>query len=410
MSYFFGYVDVNNDLYVTTDSGSANTSHGFPVNRWTKAASNVKAAVISNEDYDNACDGYIDMNGNLYVWRDSMTPILVDTNIKQADSSEQGRLAYVKNDNTLWLAHISGGIQKGQIATDVEYVVYANLQIAYRSLDGKGYFTSRSSPTDFSKSFYSVGAVKGIAAGGANNGQSRFFYVDNNGDLYANPHNSRSYAFSKTASNVKVIKKAGYSEYFYITNDNTLYAVNSSNQHNVVARNVADWWSNLGYSSGLLCVFYTLLESPTVIRTANEGHNFQSYARITPTPIKKMGSSYAALSYTKIEISTSDDGISFSPYTSFNLNDLPTKRFLKFRAILDGGTQTGEVKAFEFDQLSPEVKLVLNEFISPVDANVQMKTVYKIDGVKNDNYTDGVLFEIPVDRTKYKSITKIEVV
>ncbi|ACK98766.1 MULTISPECIES: hypothetical protein [Bacillus cereus group] len=410
MSFFFGYVDVNNDLYVTTDQSTAHMSHGFPVGKWTKAASNVKTAVISNEDYDYACDGYIDMNGNLYAWRTSMTPTLVDTNVKQADSSEGGRLAYVKNDNTLWMVATDSSFQKGQIATNVDYVVYANFQLAYRSLDGNGYFTTRSSPMDFSKSFYSVGAVKSIAAGGANSGQARFFYVGNNGDLYANPAGSTSYSFTKIASNVMAVKKAGYSDYFYITNDNTLYAVSTSNTHTVIARNVADWWSNLGYSSGLLAVFYTLLDSPTVLRTLNEGSSFQAYARTTPTPIKKMGSSYGALSYTRVEISTSDDGVTFSQYIAFNPSFLPQKRFLKFRAIIDGGTQTGERKVFEFDQTSPATKLVLNEFLSTASSDVKVNGIHKIDGIQNDTFTDGKLFEVPIDRTKYKSITKIEVV
>ncbi|MDR4369497.1 hypothetical protein FO514_31885, partial [Bacillus cereus] len=83
--------------------------------------------------------------------------------------------------------------QKGKIATNLDYVVDANFQLAYRSLDGNGSFTTRSSPMDFSKSFYSVGALKSIAAGGANSGQARFFYVGNTGELYANPASSTAY-------------------------------------------------------------------------------------------------------------------------------------------------------------------------------------------------------------------------
>lgn len=95
MSYFLGYVDVNNDMYVMAGTTSP-SGHSFPMNQWTKAASNVKAAVISNEDYDSPCDGYIDMDNNLYIWNSNTTAILFDTNVKQADSSENRMLAYVK--------------------------------------------------------------------------------------------------------------------------------------------------------------------------------------------------------------------------------------------------------------------------------------------------------------------------
>ncbi|UYX56202.1 hypothetical protein M3Y14_33670 (plasmid) [Bacillus thuringiensis] len=111
-----------------------------------------------------------------------------------------------------------------------------------------------------------------------------------------------------------------------------------------------------------------------------------------------------------VEYAESDDGITFGPYTLFNSSKLPQKRFLKFRAIIDGGTESGEKKVFEFDQKNPETKLVLNKFLSSVGSDVKVNAIHKIDGIKNDNYTDGVLFEIPIDRTKYKSITKIEVV
>jgi hypothetical protein len=83
---------------------------------------------------------------------------------------------------------------------------------------------------------------------------------------------------------------------------------------------------------------------------------------------------------------------------------------LKFRAVLNGGAQVGDKKTFEFDQASPESKLVMNEFLAQVGSDVKVNAIHKIDGILNETYTDGKLFEIPIDRTKYKSITKIEVI
>lgn len=111
-----------------------------------------------------------------------------------------------------------------------------------------------------------------------------------------------------------------------------------------------------------------------------------------------------------IEYAESDDGITFSPYVAFRSNNIPKKRFLKFRASIDGGLQEGEKKVFEFDQSNPETKLILNDLLSSVNSNVQVNSVHKIDGIQDETYTDGKLFEIPIDRTKYKSIAKIEIV
>ncbi|MEB9509598.1 hypothetical protein P4I85_14465 [Bacillus cereus] len=408
MSYFLGYVDVNNDMYVMSGTTSA-SGHSFPMNQWTKAASNVKAAVISNEDYDSPCDGYIDMDNNLYIWNSNTTAILFDTNVKQADSSENRMLAYVKNDNTLWMANSSNPSYKNKVADNVDYVVSANNQLVYKTLDGRGFFSVSTSFTSSPyASFIDKGPVRDVAAAGANGGSKRYMYIDVNGTLYGTSEGtSPNAAFYKIMDNVKSVKKAGKGSIFLTISNDLYYEPVVGGTLQLIASNVADYWENMILAASLTGLFYTTLDNPTVLKVAKGNAGGPNS---TPTPIKSIGSLYGISADTRIEVSTSDDGITFSPYTFFNPNSLPQKRFLKFRAILDGGTQTGEMKAFEFDQLSPEAKLVLNEFISSVDANVQMKTVYKIDGVKDDNYTDIVLFEIPVDRTKYKSISKIEVV
>lgn len=412
MSYVFGYVDVNNDMYVITGSTTADTTHTFPQNQWTKAASNVKSAVISNEDYNNACDGYIDLNNNLYIWRSSRTPILIDTNVKQADSSEESMLVYVKNDNTLWMVDTQYPSYKRQVASNVDYVVLANYQMAYKSLDGKGYFsTSTSWSSSPNASFYGVGFVQDVAVSGAVNGSyRRYIYIDMNGTLYATAESgSPSSSYNRIANGVKSTKKVGRGS-IYLTLSNDLYhEVSAGATPELIARNVSDYWENMMYAATITGIFYTTIDNPTVLRSAKYYNN--GTVPTPPTPIKKLGSSYNDnLAYTRIEVSASDDGITFGSYAFFDPSNLPQKRFLKFRAIIDGGTQMGEKKTFQFDQSNPETKLALNEFVSSINTNVQVNTVYKIDGIKNDNYTDGVLFEIPVDRTKYKSITKIEVV
>ncbi|ACK98793.1 hypothetical protein CN498_22010 [Bacillus thuringiensis] len=399
MSFFFGYVDVNNDMYVIAGNSSSDTSHTFPQNQWTKAASNVKSAVISNEDYNNACDGYIDMYNNLYIWRASKTPILIDTNVKQADSSEESKLVYVKNDNTLWIVDTSGPYRR-QIASNVDYAVSANNQIAYKSLDGRGYFSTYTSwGSSPNAGFVDIGAVQDVAVAGSNGGSGRYMYIDTIGTLYGST--SPTSNFSRISYGVKSVRKLG-SGSIYLTVSNDLYK-----DTELIARNVMDYWDNITYGGTIYGIFYTTIDNPTVLKAAK----FSGVPPTPPTPIKKLGSSYNDnLAYIRIEVSASDDGITFGSYAFFDPSNLPQKRFLKFRVILDGGTQMGEKKVFEFDQANPETKLALNEFVSSINTNVQVSAVYKIDGIKNDNYTDGVLFEIPVDRTKYKSIAKIEVV
>ncbi|MGX5491857.1 hypothetical protein [Bacillus cereus] len=401
MSFFFGYVDVNNDMYVIAGNSSSDTSHTFPQNQWTKAASNVKSAVISNEDYNNACDGYIDMYNNLYIWRVSKTPILIDTNVKQADSSEESKLVYVKNDNTLWIVDTSGPYRR-QIASNVDYAVSANNQIAYKSLDGRGYFSTYTSwGSSPNAGFVDIGVVQDVAVAGANGSSKGYMYIDTLGALYGST--SPTSNFSRISYGVKSVRKLG-SGSIYLTVSNDLYK-----DTELIARNVMDYWDNITYGGTITGIFYTTLDMPTVLKAAKFYNN--GVVPTPPTPIKKLGSSYNdKLSYTRIEVSASDDGITFGSYSFFDPSNLPQKRFLKFRVILDGGTQMGEKKVFEFDQANPETTLALNEFVSSINNNVQVNTVYKIDGIKSDNYTDGVLFEVPVDRTKYESITKIEVV
>ncbi|MFE5391905.1 hypothetical protein [Bacillus thuringiensis] len=398
MSYFFGYVDMNDNLYVRAGANNAGTSHGFAQDVWTHVRAGVKQAVISNEDYDNACDGYITDTGSLYVWRGS-TLALIDVDVKQADSSEDYMLAYVKNDNTLWLANI-GGVYKRQVATDVEYVVLENGSVAYRSLDGKGYFAAGSFGSTPSANFYSVGAIQDVAASGANTSYRGFRYLDYSGDLYGST--SPAGSFTRIASNVKSVKKSGYGCIF-LTQSNDLYGETNIGTPTLLASNVLDYWDNRSFSGSLPSFFYTTLNNPTVLLSNIGPIN-------NPTPVKTLGSTYGKLpAYTRVEVSASDDGVTFGPYTFLDQKSLPQKRFLKFRATINGGSQVGDKKIFEFDQASPETKLVLNEFLAAASSDVKVNTVHKIDGIQNEAHADGKLFEIPIDRTKYKSIAKIEI-
>lgn len=401
MSYVFGYVDVNNDMYVVAGSTGASTTHDFLNRDWTKVATNVKSAVINNEDYDNACDGYIDMNGNLYVWRAS-TLVLFDTDVKQADAAEDQMLAYVKNDNTLWLANMGSTSYKRQVATNVDYVVLENYTVAYKSLDGKGYFATASFGSNPSANFYSVDNVQDVASSGANSGQRGFRYLNHSGELYGST--SPAGSFTIIASNVKSIKKSGYGTIF-LAQSNDLYVETNIGTSVLIASNVLDYWDNRAYSGTLPTCFYTTLDEPTKLKFL--GNQLVP----APTPVKTLGSTYGKPpAFTRVEVSASDDGITFGPYAYFNANSLPQKRYLKFRATISGGTQVGDKKTFEFDQASPESKLVMNEFLAQVGSDVKVNAIHKIDGIKNETYTDGKLFEIPIDRTKYKSIAKIEVV
>jgi hypothetical protein len=295
MAHFFGYVDTSNNMYVIAGSGTVNYTHSFPQS-WTRIPVKVKQAVISNEDYNSACDGYIDTSNRLYIWRDNQSPILVDTNVKQADSSEEGIICYVKMDNTLWLAHVKSSINKVQVASNVDYVVSANRQIAYKTLSGVGYFGYKDTNEDLSVSFVSAGQVKMVAVCGANSSQARYMYIDSSDRLLASPHNNKTVGnFSVIATNVASVKKGGW-EYPFLTKDGKLYHVHQSGSPVLIASNVEDYWTNKTYGSGLDALFYTTKDNPSRLKSSNGASGGQggtvSTALNHPTSIKTLGSTY----------------------------------------------------------------------------------------------------------------------
>lgn len=112
---------------------------------------------------------------------------------------------------------------------------------------------------------------------------------------------------------------------------------------------------------------------------------------------------------TDIEVATSDDGILFSEYVTFNPSVPPQKRYLKFRAKVSGGAQEGKTSTFEFDQSKPETKVKLTEFLESVSTNIKPKTSYTEALIQDASHTDGKLFTANVDKTIFKKITKLEV-
>ncbi|ECP9029747.1 hypothetical protein FU976_07995 [Campylobacter jejuni] len=413
MSYLFGYVDTNQDMYVITSgtagSSSLDYSHGFPAT-WTKVPAKVKQAVICNEDYNYAVDGYIDMNGNLYIWRTNQTPILVDTNVKQADSSEEGILWYVKNDHTLFAANVKSSISKRQVATNVAYVVSGNFCVGYLTNDGKGYFGIKSSATDLNPSFTTVGSVKEVAVTGANSSNQRFIYIRNDGVLMATPHNSIT-GFTRLATNVKSMKRGGW-DFLYLTEANDLYWVDRATAPIFIASNVLDCHSNKSYSPAQMnAIFYTTISEPTLLKIVQQTSDFNSNAKTAPTPILSLGPVYGDKNRmgVVVEVSSSDDGITFGAYEEYSKDKIPQKRYLKFRATFSGGAQEGKISTFEFDQTKPETKVALNEFLESVDTNVKLKTLYAQEMVKDDSYVEGKLFTATIDRSRFKKVIKLEV-
>lgn len=71
------------------------------------------------------------------------------------------------------------------MADNVDYVVLANKQLVYKTLDGRGFF---SVSTNFTSSpyvsFIDKGPVRDVAAAGSNGSYKRYMYIDVNGTLY----------------------------------------------------------------------------------------------------------------------------------------------------------------------------------------------------------------------------------
>jgi alpha-tubulin suppressor-like RCC1 family protein len=111
--------------------------------------------------------------------------------------------------------------------------------------------------------------------------------------------------------------------------------------------------------------------------------------------------------FTEVLVSYSDDGIHFSEYVSFNSDDLPQARYLKFKVVLSGGVQEGEISTFEFDQSKPETTVEIDDFLESVGSNIRYKTLYNYPMTRDVSHADGELYEVTIDKTQWKKITKL---
>jgi hypothetical protein len=112
-------------------------------------------------------------------------------------------------------------------------------------------------------------------------------------------------------------------------------------------------------------------------------------------------------SQTIVYVAQSDDGINFGEFVRFDEESLPQARYLKFRAEISGGVQEGEVFTFEFDQNKSETTVELDDFLESVGSNIRYKTVYNHPMTRDVSHADGELYEVTIDKTQWKKITKL---
>lgn len=108
-----------------------------------------------------------------------------------------------------------------------------------------------------------------------------------------------------------------------------------------------------------------------------------------------------------VYVSYSTDGVIFTDYELFNPLSAPQARFLKFKTEISGGLQEGEVFTFEFDQSKPETTVELDDFLESVGSNIRYKTLYNYPLTRDVSHADGELYEVTIDKTQWKKITKL---
>jgi hypothetical protein len=109
-----------------------------------------------------------------------------------------------------------------------------------------------------------------------------------------------------------------------------------------------------------------------------------------------------------IEISSSIDGISFTPYTLLDPNNPPQGRYIKLRATLSAQAQPGQTKTLDFNQSSPENTMTLNEYIE-ANGKLQLKNTYTYSMTDDGTLGTGKQFSVTINKANFKSIESIGV-
>ncbi|MBR3119863.1 MAG: hypothetical protein IKF29_11540 [Oceanobacillus sp.] len=110
-----------------------------------------------------------------------------------------------------------------------------------------------------------------------------------------------------------------------------------------------------------------------------------------------------------LEVATSTDGVSFTPFTLLDESNPQQSRYVKIRATLSTDADIGgEDKTLDFDQSSEENRFTLNDY---VEANGELKLVTSYTSINETPTPEGVgqVYEYVIDKSKFKKIESISV-
>jgi hypothetical protein len=109
-----------------------------------------------------------------------------------------------------------------------------------------------------------------------------------------------------------------------------------------------------------------------------------------------------------LEISSSADGITFTPYATFDPAHVPQVRYVKIRATLSATAGATTPVALDFNQGDAQNTFTLDSQVV-ADGKLALKTSYSIPAVDSGVAGSGEVYSFTIDRNSYKSIEKVSV-
>jgi len=202
------------------------------------------------------------------------------------------------------------------------------------------------------------------------------------------------------------------------------YAIQARNNVNAIYATPRDWTLK-GSNDG---ANFTVLDSHVLANTPqwspNERREFilsapvtYRYYRIDGSVDSKWGA-YMAIGEIEfigpdksnliLEISTSDDGVSFTSYTTLDPNNPPQGRYIKIRATLSAQAGAGEATNLDFNNQDPQNTFTLDDKLV-ADGQLKFKTSYTSAMTNEGAVGTGTVLSAVIDKTQFKSIEKVSV-
>lgn len=108
-----------------------------------------------------------------------------------------------------------------------------------------------------------------------------------------------------------------------------------------------------------------------------------------------------------VQVSFSTDGLTYSAYSSFNPDELPQGRYLKFFVELSSVPEAAEENTYAYSQ-SEENKILLNDY-TQADGQLTLKTDYQYDSedsMVNEGYK---IMRTPIPKSLFRQMKSLEV-